>query len=201
MIPVTEPAFDPVPPSEAKPPPPDRPGPGLAAVRPVDGGEPRTGPTLALRPVPAPESIPAKRCPDGHPNDPEATECRLCFGPIEAAASVVDLPPQGLARLLMEDGTAVELIENLSIGRCPPEHGPTDALTVSGRQVSRHHLAIEVRGWRLLIRDLGSTNGTFVTRRGERGRRRVPEDRSVPLQIGDSLHFGDRQALVVAPGS
>ena len=158
-------------------------------------------PALALRPVPAPESIPAKRCPEGHPNDPEAVDCRLCSRPIEAATSVVDLPPAGLARLLMEDGTAVELVEDLLIGRCPPDHGPVEGLGVSGRQVSRHHLVIEVRGWRLLIRDLGSTNGTFVTRRGERGRRRIPEDRPVPLRIGDSIHFGDRQALVVAPGS
>jgi hypothetical protein len=73
-----------------------------------------------------------------------------------------------------------------------------EPLTVSGRQVSRRHFAIEVRGWRLHIRDLGSTNGTFVTRRGERGRRRIPEDQSIELWVGDTIHFGERQALVVA---
>ncbi len=157
-------------------------------------------PQLALRPVPAPDGVPAKRCPDGHPNDPEATVCRLCHHRLDQAASIVDLPPEALARLLLEDGTAIDLIDDLVIGRCPPgDDGTRTPLVVSGRQVSRCHLSIEIRGWRLLIRDQGSTNGTFISRRGERGRRRVPEDRSIPLGVGETVHFGDRQALVVGP--
>lgn len=155
---------------------------------------------LALRPVPTPDGIPSKRCPDGHPNDPEASVCRLCHHRLDQAASIVDLPPAALARLLLEDGTAVDLIDDVLIGRCPPENDrKRTTLVVTGRQVSRRHLSIEVRGWRLLIRDQGSTNGTFITRRGERGRRRVPEDRSIPLGVGETVHFGDRQALVVGP--
>jgi hypothetical protein len=151
--------------------------------------------------VPRPDTIPAKRCPVGHPNDPEAIACRLCDHALDPAAAVVDLIPRVLARLLLEDGAAVDLATDLMVGRCPPEDdgGPVDTLTVTGRQVSRLHLVIEVRGWRLLIRDLGSTNGTFLTRRGERGRRRVPEDRAVTLGVGDTVHFGDRQALVADP--
>lgn len=157
-------------------------------------------PRLALRPVPEPDGIPSKRCPDAHPNDPEATVCRLCTQPLDVAASIVDLPVEPLARLLLEDGTAIDLVESVLIGRCPPtEHHDADTLIVTGRQVSRLHLLIEVRGWRLLIQDQGSTNGTFVTRRGERGRRRVPEDHSIPLGVGETVHFGDRQALVVGP--
>lgn len=166
----------------------------------TDGAADQEAPRLALRPVPEPDGIPSKRCPDQHPNDPEATVCRLCARPLDVAASIVDLPPEPLARLLLEDGTAIDLVENLLIGRCPPAEGhDADVLAVAGRQVSRLHLLIEVRGWRLGIRDQGSTNGTFVTRRGERGRRRVPEDRPIPLGVGETVHFGDRQALVVGP--
>jgi hypothetical protein len=170
---------------------------------------------LALRPVPPPEAVPAKRCPAGHPNDVEATACRLCETALDPAAAVVDVRPEPLARLLLEDGTAIDLVADLVIGRCPGGPGSTDGfdqpgdgtvrssgahdtLTVSGRQVSRCHLVVEPRGWRLLVRDTASTNGTFVTRRGERGRRRVPEERAVTLRIGDTIHFGTRQALVVA---
>lgn len=155
---------------------------------------------LALRPVPEPDAIPAKRCPAGHPNDPEATECRLCDHQLDPAAAVVDLTPRSLGRLLLEDGTAIDLTDDLLVGRCPPdEGGPSETLIIAGRQVSRLHLTIEVRGWRLLIRDLGSTNGSYITRRGERGRRPVPEDRSVPLQIGDTIHLGSRQAMLIEP--
>ena len=159
----------------------------------------RPGPVLALRPVPTPDGIPAKRCPVGHPNDPEAEICRLCRQPIDAATSVVDLVPRSLGRLLFEDGTAVDLVTDLWIGRCPPDEPGVESLTVTGRQVSRCHLVVQVRGWRLLVRDEGSTNGTFLTRRGERGRRRIPEDQAAPLALGDTIHFGARQALVVEP--
>ncbi len=174
------------------------PRPGAPGGPSEPASRPRSRP-LALRPVPALHGIPAKRCPDGHPNDPEATECRLCERPIDVAASVVDLRPGPLGRLLLEDGTATALVADLAVGRCPPDDSGNETLVVAGRQISRVHFAVEVRGWRLGIRDRGSTNGTFITRRGERGRRRVPEDRSVPMAIGDAIHFGARQALIVRP--
>src|SRR2546428_4645319 len=47
--------------------------------------------------------------------------------------------------------------------------------------VSAEHAAIELRGGRWVLRDVGSTNGTFVN--GERVRERVLED-------GDVIQFG-----------
>ncbi len=104
-----------------------------------------------------------------------------------------------MARLLFEDGTAVEVADDLMIGRSPVSEGLRATLTVNGRQVSRQHLVLEIRGWRLYARDWGSTNGSFLTRRGERGRRRISTEDGVPLRIGDSIHFGSRQALVARP--
>lgn len=173
-----------------------RPEPPVRPVSPIRAVEATRRP-LALRPVPSPDGIPAKRCPDGHPNDPEATTCRLCQLGLDTAA-VIEMVPVPLGRLVMEDGTAAELVTDLEIGRSPAD-GAGDTLLVTGRQVSRRHLAVVVRGWRLSVQDLGSTNGTFITRRTERGRRRVPEERPVPLHIGDTVHFGERQALVAPP--
>ncbi len=101
----------------------------------------------------------------------------------------------------MEDGTAVEIADDLMVGRHPVGDHSLDTLTVTGRQVSRRHLMLEVRGWDLYVLDCESTNGTFLTRRGTRGRRRVPSDEGLGVRIGDSIHFGSRQALVVpSPG-
>lgn len=121
-------------------------------------------------------------------------DCQFQF---TGAAEVISMPPQIVAKLLLEDGTAVDLADDLLIGRSPLGDGATDTLTVAGRQVSRRHLLLETDGWQLCVKDCDSTNGTFLSRRGERGRRRVPSDESIVIRIGDSIHFGSRQALVV----
>lgn len=58
-------------------------------------------------------------------------------------------------------------------------------LTLSSKEVSRHHAQIEGRAGRLWVKDLGSTNGTFVNRR--KINRDGPD---VPLGDDDILHFG-----------
>ncbi|MEM9653302.1 MAG: FHA domain-containing protein [Actinomycetota bacterium] len=155
------------------------------------------GPVIAPVADLAPQ--PAKCCPADHPNDPDADRCWICGDPFDPAAALITRVPGAVARLLFEDGTAVEVADDLMIGRCPSADDRRATLTVSGRQVSRQHLVLEIRGWRLYATDWGSTNGTFITRRGARGRRRVPADDAVPLRIGDSLHFGSRQALLARP--
>lgn len=157
-------------------------------------------PAVDLRPVPpmAPmEPIATKLCPDLHPNDPGSTTCRICDRPFDGAAEIVSMAPVAVGRLLLEDGSAVDVADNLIVGRSPIGDDNLDTLTVSGRQVSRRHLVLEARGWQLFVKDCDSTNGTFLTRRGEKGRRRVPNDEAIPVRIGDSIHFGSRQALVV----
>jgi pSer/pThr/pTyr-binding forkhead associated (FHA) protein len=149
--------------------------------------------------VPASPPLAAKCCAADHPNDPDAESCWICGNPFHGAATLVERTPGTLARLLFEDGTAVEVADDLMIGRSPVSEGLRATLTVNGRQVSRQHLVLEIRGWRLYARDWGSTNGSFLTRRGERGRRRIPTEDGVPLRIGDSIHFGSRQALVARP--
>ena len=171
---------------------------GTAAV-PDHRAQPGGGHPVPLRAVGGPAPIPTKRCPAGHPNNPDGDRCRVCDQPFHGAAEVVAVAPVALARLLLEDGTAIDVVTDLAIGRSPHGGGAADTLTVTGPQVSRRHLLLEARGWQLTVRDCGSTNGTFLTRRGERGRRRVPEDQAIPIRIGDALHFGSRQALVVQP--
>lgn len=152
-----------------------------------------------LRAVPGPAPVPTKLCPDSHANNPAEAVCRICAKPFQAAAEVVSMAPSVVARLILEDGSTVAVADRLVIGRSPDRGDKTDTLTVPGRQVSRRHAVVDTRGWQLRIKDLDSTNGTYLTRRGERGRRRVPADSAIPVRIGDSIHFGSRQALVVQP--
>ena len=157
-------------------------------------------PSAMLRQVPDLLRIPTKLCPEGHPNDPGSEACRICERGFDAATELIDMAPVALARLIFEDGTAVDLAGELTIGRCPLDVNPMligDTLTVSGSQVSRQHLVVRARGWRLTVQDLDSTNGTYLARAGKRGRRRVGVEEATALRVGDTLHFGGRQALVM----
>ncbi len=104
---------------------------------------------------------------------------RVPLGAIEIACSPVEearsfalrtiegVPPQGLYPV---DGTA-------RIGR-----GEEAEIVLFDPSVSRAHAVVEVSGGGAIVRDLGSTNGTFVN-----GRR---VDRS-PLHDGDELRVGN----------
>lgn len=163
-----------------------------------DGDLPEDGrPQLALRAVAPPAPLPTKLCPSGHPSNPDSEFCMDCNHRFDGASEIVNRAPGPVARLLLEDGTGLDLVNDLLIGRSPVETEGSDTLTVTGRQVSRKHLRLRVDGWLLQIQDCDSTNGTFLSRRGERGRRRVGSDAATAVRIGDSIHFGSRQALVV----
>lgn len=153
--------------------------------------------TLAT--VPAGPTVPAKVCRAGHPNDPDADRCWICHDRFDPAAQLVHRSPGVLARLLFEDGTAVAVADDILIGRCPPADGALATVAITGPQVSRRHLMVRIQGWRLYVSDCESTNGTFLTRPGDRGRRRIPAGGGVALRIGDLLHFGSRQARVARP--
>lgn len=164
----------------------------------ADGDLPENDPpALALRVVSPPPPLPTKLCPAGHPSNPDSERCMDCNHPFDEATEIISREPGPVARLLLEDGTGVDLVNDLLIGRSPMDSDGGDTLTVTGRQVSRKHLQLSIDGWMLRIQDCDSTNGTFLSRRGERGRRRVGSDAATPVRIGDSIHFGSRQALVV----
>ncbi|MGA9752142.1 MAG: EAL domain-containing protein [Acidobacteriota bacterium] len=62
-------------------------------------------------------------------------------------------------------------------------------LCLAANSVSRDHAVLDVRDGRLLVRDLQSTNGTFVNRQ------RIAEE-EVPLAQGDVVHFGTAEFRV-----
>lgn len=105
-------------------------------------------------------------------------------------------PPEGWGRqappepeihlllLLREDESAPQRIPlqelPATIGRSPPAH-----IVLEGPTVSRRHCLLTLREDRLVLRDLGSTNGTFVDG--------VRIDAEVPLQDGALLTIGSHR--------
>lgn len=64
--------------------------------------------------------------------------------------------------LLLLDGGKVAKQVRLGDGRCIIGRGEDTDLTLSGKEVSRHHAAVVYRDDRYMIEDLNSTNGTLV---------------------------------------
>jgi EAL domain-containing protein (putative c-di-GMP-specific phosphodiesterase class I) len=82
-------------------------------------------------------------------------------------------------------------LERTRIDRFPFVIGrrPDLGLTLASPEVSERHAEIARSGDGLTLRDLGSTNGTFVNRR--------PLSGSAALRPGDVLHFADRELRLV----
>ncbi len=103
--------------------------------------------------------------------------------PRSVVLRVVEGPDAGLELTLEADGT------KLLVGT-----SPTCAMRLSDRTVSRRHLALELTFEGLVVRDLGSTNGTKI--RGV-----VVHEARVPA--GDAIELGATRvaAFDVAPGA
>lgn len=100
-------------------------------------------------------------------------------GAAAAAPTTVGLPLTGVPCLRSEDGTTFEIAEGSSIvGR---EEG--SALALAGQpSVSRRHAELMRSGVSVTVKDLGSTNGTFVNG--------VQIHDGVELKPGDTVQFG-----------
>ncbi len=106
----------------------------------------------------------------------------------DVAEIVLDEPAAG--------GTAFELRirggESIPLpsGRHTIGRGAKNKIVLAGGGVSSVHAEIRVEGLKATLKDLGSTNGTYVN--GER----VEES---PLAHGDTIRFGSRSAVIVDP--
>jgi pSer/pThr/pTyr-binding forkhead associated (FHA) protein len=144
--------------------------------------------------------VQAVRCPAGHLNPASQTTCRACASPIfPQEAMIVPRPSLGVLRL--PSGDPVSLDRGVFIGRSPriPEgwHGPRpNLLQVSspGKDVSRTHAEIVLEGWHVLVRDLGSTNGTTLTLPG-RNPMRIRDPEPVLVEPGTVIGLADEVFL------
>ncbi len=117
------------------------------------------------------ETVMATYCPEGHVNPPYAPTCRVCQAPI-SRQEPQRAPRPLLGRLRLPTGETVPLDRGVVLGRKPVPvnpHAPLPHLVAVPQEhgfVSRMHLQIELDGWLVICRDLGSRGGTTLTMPG-----------------------------------
>ena len=143
----------------------------------------------------------AVRCPAGHPSPPHARRCRTCDREIPPQQPFpTPRPPLGVLRI--STGGVVPLDRGVLLGRAPqvneelPANQRPHLVQVGGadRDISRNHAEVVLEGWHVLVRDLGSTNGTTVTLPGEEPvRLRPTEDQGI--EPGSVITLADEVSL------
>ena len=127
---------------------------------------PAAPPPAAPRPSAAPQPVPLQTGTAPLPSRSFATPAPgAVFGGV-LAETENDAPKPVL---VLEDGRRIPITAPLLLGRDPaPRAEHPDALVVpvadARSSVSKTHALLLVRGGRLLVQDLGSTNGTWLVR-------------------------------------
>jgi len=96
-------------------------------------------------------------------------------------------PEPALGILRLSTGDVVKLDRGVMLGRAPTvNHDPTRGegplvlrLASPQNDISRNHAEVLLRGWQVMVRDLGSTNGTTIALPGQEPRRLRPNDAQV----------------------
>lgn len=142
------------------------------------------------------------QCPHGHPNAPSAGSCRICQMPVDSSHAKLMRRPL-IAGVNTKHGEFANVEAGVLVGRAPDaSKGPDGAylmrVTSPSSDISRSHLLITARDWKIEVQDLNSTNGTtvipptaqpFVLAHG----------RSVTVELGTVLDLGDGVSLRIEP--
>lgn len=172
-----------------------RPDPGPVEVTTARGSLPRSDEDLD-RPV-----VLAVLCPAGHHSPPHAGRCRQCGREIPPQQPA-PIPRPSLGVLRISTGGTVPLDRGVLLGRAPrvneelPPNQRPHLIRVGSvdRDISRNHAEVVLEGWHVLVRDLGSTNGTTVALPGEEPvRLRPTEDQGI--EPGSVITLADEVSL------
>jgi hypothetical protein len=139
-------------------------------------------------------------CENGHFGDPDAMFCTSCGVAIAQHAQARgpgQRPPLGT--LVLDDGSVFQLDTDYIVGREPS----LDSSVISGAArplrvaddagiVSRVHARVQLDGWRVLLTDLGSANGTRVKPPGQSVEQELLPQVPVLLAPGSEIDLGGR---------
>jgi hypothetical protein len=187
------------PPAPLPVPPPDPATHTVVRSRPVGSSgppQPVPEPEMELLREHTHETVMATYCPQGHVNPPYSPTCRVCQQPI-ARQDPQRAPRPLLGRLRLPSGETVPFDRGVVIGRKPVPVNPHASLPhlVAVPQeaafVSRMHLQIELDGWLVICRDLGSRGGTTLAMPGRPAERLRAMEPHV-LEPGSRLSLADQ---------
>jgi FHA domain len=139
-------------------------------------------------------------CKNGHFDDPEALFCAICGISMNQQTLVPrpgERPPLGV--LLLDDGAVFQLDSDYVIGREPGldasvAQGKARPLRIADESgiVSRVHARIHLDGWRVLVTDLGSANGTRVLLPAQPADQPLVPQVPIVLATGSQVDLGGR---------
>lgn len=166
----------------------------------VPSSLPPAPPPTVRPPDGAAATVLAAVCPYGHPNPPGSRRCTDCGVRVTDPQSHRVAQP-ALATLRVTDGTQALLDRVVLVGRAPSERGevPARLLTVPSpaHDISRTHLEIAPDGWRVLVKDLHSTNGTVLVTPDGVSRRPLPPGEAVPVPLGSVLELAEGVSVLL----
>jgi hypothetical protein len=179
-------------------PPPPMPAPAPAPMpAPIPTPVPTPVPTppndmaTRVRDVPTPTPVPpaggptvwAVYCPQGHASPPYSPTCRICRMALPPHQQPVSVPRPALGQLKLGDGRVVILDRGAVFGRSPRADAsgntgaggvPPHLVKVMLPDISRLHTEVRLEEWQVLVRDLGSANGSYLTLPGGRPQQMRP---------------------------
>ncbi|MFM9134351.1 MAG: FHA domain-containing protein [bacterium] len=178
----------------------------------LGGGEPARAPlppTPVAAPLPDADDEPEVivkgiRCPDGHHNNPRASYCVICGRRMGVSQSLVlvDGPRPPLGVLLLDDGSTIPVRSDMVIGRSPEQSplvtsGEARAIALSDttQSISRIHLHVHLDEWEVLVKDLGSSNGSFTWDDATQSWQRIDPGVALTLDNRHRLRLGEREVL------
>lgn len=187
-------------PPPAMPPTPPGPPPAVAPPpmpAPAPPPVPRPAPTppadmaTRVRNTPTPTPVPpaggpsvwAVYCPQGHASPPYSPTCRICRMALPPHQQPISVPRPALGQLKLGDGRVVILDRGAVFGRSPRADAsgntgaggvPPHLVKVMLPDISRLHTEVRLEEWQVLVRDLGSANGSYLTLPGGRPQQMRP---------------------------
>lgn len=149
---------------------------------------------------PTHETVLAALCPHGHPTPSHSPVCRVCRAPVPPQEPQ-RLPRPTLGRLVLPTGEHLSLDRGVVFGRKPVAVPGSDrwphlvTLPPDSTYLSRVHLHVELDGWLVLARDLGSRGGTTLRVPG-RAPERIRANEPHVLEPGNRLDLADVYEIV-----
>ena len=166
------------------------PGPAVDAA---PSGTVADTPTGTDLPGPTPVAAGGVACPDpdcGQANPPGAERCQYCGTTLARPPA----PESGTGVRLRFPWGVEPLEETLRIGRNPSFSLLARRLHPRYDNVSNRHAELRLEDGRILVVDLGSSNGTFVNDR------RIGQNSPVEVRLGDRVRFAADLVATIEAG-
>lgn len=121
-----------------------------------------------------------------------------------AAPEASEREPSPSSRLVLSTGEVVDLDRGVLLGRAPRAAaaigvvGDAHLVRVPSpdNEISRSHVEVYPEGESIIVRDLGSTNGTTVAAPGEQPRRMAPGEPQ-PIEPGTTIRLAGQVSVVL----